>query len=148
MHIEWETSVAGFLLVGLTEPARIQLRDAVTGTVLDSIDELPVRFGEGPLPDWAEGVFFAHDGDAVAFAADIGDDPHVLCVIEVVDGRLRLHATERVRQIPGEIIEDIALHGDVLYVHDTDDLVTEFDWREPSSPRRITHGPWPPSVEA
>ncbi|QUQ64912.1 hypothetical protein [Kutzneria sp. CA-103260] len=144
MSREWQTPVGEFLLVGLTGPARLELRDPATDAVLDRVDELPVRFGDGQLPDWAEGVFFAHDGDAVALAANIGDDPHVLAVAEVVGGRLRLHATVRVREVPGEIIDDIALHGDTLYVRDSDDLVTEFAWREPDTPRHVTRGPWPP----
>ena len=73
---------------------------------------------------------------AVAFATNLGDDPDILAVAEVVDGRLRVHATvdgcALAEQIPGERINGIALDGaGTLYVLDSDDTLTGLTWRDP-----------------
>src|SRR5581483_658933 len=126
------TADGAYLLLGVAgEPARVDLLDAATLDLLDSSG--PLYRDAEPLPGWGEGVILAHPADrtaAVGFAANVGDDPHVVAVASVHDGRLRVDgaaaAASFAEHVPGERVNGIALTDRELLVLDDDGIVTGF----------------------
>jgi len=151
------TAGGGHLLAGLAAPddgsIRLDLLDAATLDLVDTTGALPGGYPGydigAPPADWGEGVTpvaAPPPSDTVALAANAGDDPHVLAVVDVVDGRLCTYATATgaafAAQVPGERIDGIALDAaETLYVLDSDDTLTAFAWRDPDRPpRRVVSG--------
>jgi hypothetical protein len=131
-------------------PARLHLLDAATLATLDTADTMRgyPHHGAAPLTDWGEGVETVCaplPATAVGFATNSGDDPHVVAVAEVRDGRLRVHGAAGIpyaSQIPGERVNGIAMTADgELLALDSDGFVTAFSWRKPDAgPRRVANG--------
>jgi hypothetical protein len=144
---EWLTFTADgrHLLLGSAtagEHARIDLFDAVMLERLDTA--MMVDWRGDPLSDWGEGVEVACSTDqaaAVGFAANVGDDPHILAVAEVSANRLRVHGVDAEHSytlhVPGERINGIALARRELFVLDNDGILSAFDWQAPGVAHRL-----------
>jgi len=125
------------------ESAGLHLHDAATLDRLDASGSL--HLDVNPLVGWGEVVEVTHAWSAVGFAANLGDDPQVLAVAEVRDGRLRVHGARAgqvyAQHIPGERVNGIGLSEHELFALDDDGIITAFAWRSPEvAHRRVASG--------